>query len=371
MFCPACGVENVDSARFCNQCGVRIESMAPVASPPTGHGASGAASGAPPADRVTAAGATSPRRASLSGQSSARLDLGLSTGDAIELPMTGPSKRTLLAMFLGVGLGCAALGALVAVRAFRGNTPEGEPVTPVGLIGQPAPVEPVDAGPVERGGPAPVEPSGRPVGNPPRAPNGAALAQAPRAAAPAAQRPTAANGNPATPTAANGNPATPTAANNNPATPASPDPGQAAPAAAANTNTAANGAAPAPSGPDENGVTERGPRTSRGGYAMGDETDATGRMDPQAFTYVYRHYSPQISSCYSSASRNREVNGVVVMRVRIGEDGRVRRTRVMSDTVRVPELVTCLQNQVATWRYPQPEGGEVEVDYPMRFGSAR
>ena len=34
-------------------------------------------------------------------------------------------------------------------------------------------------------------------------------------------------------------------------------------------------------------------------------------------------------------------------------------------------LVRCVQTSVQSWRYPQPEGGEVEVDYPMRFGSSR
>ncbi|MEZ4394841.1 MAG: TonB family protein [Polyangiales bacterium] len=115
---------------------------------------------------------------------------------------------------------------------------------------------------------------------------------------------------------------------------------------------------------------ERGPRVSTGGFHLGDETDATGTMDPRVFSYVYNHYKAQISACYSSASRARSLSGVIVLRVRIGTSGRVSSTRVISDSVRSPELTQCVQTAVRAWAYPEPEGGEVEVDYPMRFGSS-
>lgn len=93
-------------------------------------------------------------------------------------------------------------------------------------------------------------------------------------------------------------------------------------------------------------------------------------MDPAAFRYVYSHYQSEIANCYSTASRNEAVSGVLVVRVRIGEDGHVRSTQIMSDSVHNVALTRCVQTRVQSWRYPQPEGGEVEVDYPMRFGAA-
>jgi TonB family protein len=108
---------------------------------------------------------------------------------------------------------------------------------------------------------------------------------------------------------------------------------------------------------------------SRAGFTEGDSTDATGTMDPQAFRFVYRHNAPQIAACYSSATRTRTVAGVITVRVRIAQSGQVARTRVLSDTTHDPDLARCVQGRIQTWRYPQPEGGEVEVDYPLRFGS--
>jgi TonB family protein len=120
----------------------------------------------------------------------------------------------------------------------------------------------------------------------------------------------------------------------------------------------------------ENGVIERGPRVTTAGFHLGEETDATGTMDPRVFSFVYNQKRSQISACYSSASRSRAVSGVIVLRVRINTQGLVGSTRVISDSVRVPELTQCVQTAVRSWRYPQPEGGDVEVDYPMRFGAS-
>jgi hypothetical protein len=115
----------------------------------------------------------------------------------------------------------------------------------------------------------------------------------------------------------------------------------------------------------------RGPRgPSAGGYAEGEATDATGTLSPSAFTFVYRHYRSQISSCHSSVTRGgQDVSGIIRVRVRIGVDGHVVRTRILENSTRNEALATCVQERIRTWRYPAPEGGEVEVDYPLGFGN--
>jgi hypothetical protein len=93
-------------------------------------------------------------------------------------------------------------------------------------------------------------------------------------------------------------------------------------------------------------------------------------MDPSVFSYIYRHYRSQISSCHSIVTRNgQEIVGTMRVRVRLGTDGHVTRTRVLSNTTNNDTLSTCVQNAIHTWRYPQPEGGEVEFDYNFGFGN--
>ena len=108
MFCPTCGGPNPEGSRFCNQCGATLSALGAAAS--TGQGG---------------------------GVTRAPTDQGLSTGDRIELPLTGPSKRTVVAMLLGVGFGCLGLGALAAWKTL-GQSSGLPPVTPVGLFGEPS-----------------------------------------------------------------------------------------------------------------------------------------------------------------------------------------------------------------------------------------
>ncbi len=338
MFCPSCGGSNPDASRFCNQCG---GALTPVGGASTGQG------DAPPR----------------------RLPTDQGTGDRIELPLHGPSRRTVMTMLIGVGLGGLGLGALVAWKTL-GRSSDAPPLTPVGLFGEPTSV--ASAEPVSDGGVAPSETT---------------PTTAPRPARPTTARPTTPSTTPAPPTTARPSPTN--VASNDPApttpttpatdpTPTTPDPtpgsntppGNTDPTPAAPSTTADASTAAAPSTPDPGGVRERVPGTSTGGVRLGDETDATGHMeDPGAFRFVYNHYRSQIASCHSNASRNETLSGVIVLRVRIGEDGHVRSSRVISDSVRNASLTQCVQTSVRTWRYPRPQGGDVEVDYPMRFGS--
>lgn len=356
MFCPSCGAPNPDAAKFCNQCGERL-------GPSTEQGA-GSPVGSPAAPRAGAAG-----QGTLTG---------MSTHDLAASMVTGPSRRQLVVGAVAIASLGVAVGVGVTWRSRQvANPPPVTSLGPVGLVAEPAAVTgpqtvETDAGTVievasapssRRGRRAPAQPS-TPVAGPSPSP------PPPRPSTASAER---ARANPAEATAApSGNTITRDREGN--VVVSDPD-GQplarldrTRPAAGAPGADAAAAALPAPA---EDGVVERGPRSSRGGFREGEETDATGTMDPQAFRFVYRHYQSQIASCWSSVSRGTTVSGVMVVRVRIAEaDGRVSRTRVVSDSTGNAALQACVQNNIRTWRYPRPEGGDVEVDYPLRFGGA-
>lgn len=350
MFCPTCGGSNPDGSRFCNQCGATLSATGGASSTAQGGGV-------------------------------ARTPTGHGTGDRIELPMTGPSRRTVVAMLLGVGIGCLGLGALAAWKTV-GRSSEPLPVTPVGLFGEPTTVSAAesteDGGVTAPTGPvAPSRPSrlARPTGTAPTAARPTTVASnerpAPTGATPSTPTGNTPSGNPGPDEPDDPTTATPTgtaAPTTPPTTPTGADP---TPTPTTPTGTATPTTATGPLPAEPGGVRERVPGTPAGsGFRLGDETDATGHMDPAAFRFVYNHYRSQIASCYSNASRNVPVSGVIVVRVRIGEDGHVRNTRIISDSAHNPPLTRCVQTSVQSWAYPRPEGGEVEVDYPMRFGSS-
>jgi len=309
----------------------------------------------------------------------------MSTHDIAAAMVTGPSRRQMASAGVAIGVLGIAVGAVGAWRSTRQPpTPPVTPLGPVGLLGDPSAVSApqtveTDAGTVVEVVPPPGQ----------RAPRVAARTATPAVAPRPGVRPTtpAAPARPTTPTAQGGGATddpeeepggttttTPSGNtihrdNHGNMVVTGPD---GEPLVRVDRTGGADAAAPSPPAPAENGVVERGPRTSRGGFREGEETDATGTMDPAAFQFVYRHYQSQIASCWSSASRGTEVSGVMVVRVRIAEaDGHVSRTRVVSDSTRNATLQACVQNAIRAWRYPRPEGGDVEVDYPLRFGGAR
>lgn len=340
MFCPACGVTNEEAARFCNQCGARIASMQPVSS--------------------TQQGALAPPPSPVEAPVPQRIPTGMgTTGDRISLPMVGPSRRTLVLAGSGIGVACLALGALVAWQTIP-RAPTTPPPTTVGLVGDPTEVTPTvmtDAG-ISEPAPRTTGRTGRGNTAARANPTGASPSRAPAATPSRVAANAHTTPNPGTAANPGASPETPTTVAQ--ATPSRP-------ATAATPSRAASGSAALPV--DSQGVIEHGPQQTVAGFRQGDETDATGTMDPHVFRFVYDHYKSQIASCYSSATRAHEISGVIVVRVRIGEDGHVARTRVISDNTNAPGLASCVQTAIRGWRYPQPEGGEVEVDYPMRMGS--
>jgi hypothetical protein len=54
---------------------------------------------------------------------------------------------------------------------------------------------------------------------------------------------------------------------------------------------------------------------------------------------------------------------------RIDRQGRVTSSRIGSSTLHNGRVEGCMVRQIRRWRFPQPDGGEVDVDFPFIFGA--
>lgn len=302
-------------------------------------------------------------------------------GDEIVLPIKGPSKRSLVMGGLVLVVLGAGAGGASAWRAFRSRTPVAAaqalvPETTVTLMEMPqlVPQRENAAGAAGAGGAVGAAQRGTGAPRGAGSPNAARGTSANGAAGSADTEEPENTANSQTVPTSSGTPRVPSAATRPTATAgntaAAPTPTTARPATG---NTAAN-ATPDPLPRNQAIGTEgsglAGPRgPSVGGYSEGEQTDATGTADPRSFTFVYRHYRSQVTSCHSNLTRSGvEIAGRIRLRIRLSTEGHVRTTRVLENTTHSDPLAECVQERIRLWRYPAPVGGEVEFEYNLAFG---
>jgi hypothetical protein len=100
-----------------------------------------------------------------------------------------------------------------------------------------------------------------------------------------------------------------------------------------------------------------------------NETPAIdGDLDPSVVTSEVRKRMGAIKSCYERAlKRNPSLTGKIALRWTITPAGTVSGIEVESDTMGDSEVANCIKRLIATWRFPPPKGGSVDVAFPFVF----
>lgn len=93
-----------------------------------------------------------------------------------------------------------------------------------------------------------------------------------------------------------------------------------------------------------------------------------GQVDPANVEKTVTAGRYQLKLCYEMAlRRNKTAGGAMEWRWTIGSDGRASDLNLIRSSIRDDELVRCVRDKIASWRFPRPEGGTVEVRYPFEF----
>jgi hypothetical protein len=163
VFCPACGTQLPESAKFCLECGVKLASFAPGIGPDAaganktapigsavaavvqrlggGDGLAGEHGGQRGAGvcvdgaercgdaardgRARVAAAPSAVRASKTGTTAHGAQVFVDVGDdRVEVPMTGPSRKTIALGAVAIALVSVSVGAVGAWRAVKASRPQ-------------------------------------------------------------------------------------------------------------------------------------------------------------------------------------------------------------------------------------------------------
>ena len=96
----------------------------------------------------------------------------------------------------------------------------------------------------------------------------------------------------------------------------------------------------------------------------------SGYLTPEQIMRVVRRNQAAVRYCYENElQRQPSLTGRIEIRWRVARSGSVSSARVGSTTMRNARVEGCIVRQVRRWRFPEPDGGEVDVNFPFIFGT--
>jgi hypothetical protein len=111
----------------------------------------------------------------------------------------------------------------------------------------------------------------------------------------------------------------------------------------------------------------RGPREASLSLGGGG-TRVSGFLSAEQINRVVQANRAAIKYCFETAlQRQPRLNGAVHAQWRIDRKGLVTTTRVHKSTLHDAGVEGCILRQIKRWKFPEPDGGEVDVVYPFLF----
>ena len=96
----------------------------------------------------------------------------------------------------------------------------------------------------------------------------------------------------------------------------------------------------------------------------------SGYLSQEQIMRVVRRNQAAVRYCYENElQRQPNLSGRIEIRWRIARNGSVSSASRASSTMRNARVEGCIVRQVRRWRFPQPDGGEVDVNFPFIFGT--
>lgn len=117
-------------------------------------------------------------------------------------------------------------------------------------------------------------------------------------------------------------------------------------------------------GPGKGGRGAREAQLSLGGGG----TRVSGFLSAEQINRVVKANSAAIKYCFESALQQRpNLQGAVHAQWRIDRKGLVTVTKLAKSSLNDAKVEGCILRQIKRWKFPEPDGGEVDVVYPFLF----
>jgi hypothetical protein len=124
---------------------------------------------------------------------------------------------------------------------------------------------------------------------------------------------------------------------------------------------------------DQSSFSEFGARSWGNAVAPGEKISQasatkTGGLSPTIIERTVAAGRYQIRMCYELAlRRNQLARGSMEWRWVINSQGRASELNLIKSSIKDDDMVKCVRDKIASWKFPSPDGGSVEVRYPFEF----
>jgi len=93
-----------------------------------------------------------------------------------------------------------------------------------------------------------------------------------------------------------------------------------------------------------------------------------GSIAPVEVKKAITEHKAEFKACYHALlEKDKKASGKVVLRITVGEDGKVEETVIMNETSLPNETATCIADIVKTITFAKPVGGKARITYPWEF----
>lgn len=97
-----------------------------------------------------------------------------------------------------------------------------------------------------------------------------------------------------------------------------------------------------------------------------------GEIDPRLVQKAVEEHWHGLRLCYELAlRRDNQIAGEVEWRWRIDSRGDISDIELVNSTIGDNRMLNCIKNKMATWQFPPPRRGSVQVRYPFRFSKTK
>lgn len=111
-----------------------------------------------------------------------------------------------------------------------------------------------------------------------------------------------------------------------------------------------------------------GKKEARVAAVKAEAPEVDGSLDGESIAKVVRARLRSIQDCYEKElKRDASLSGKIEIEFTIGSGGDVEEARVSNNKMGSAAVGDCIVSRVRRWRFPQPGGGRVTVNYPFIF----